>query len=271
MYGRTILCGLGILIGVTPVPAFAAAIDEAFACQNRQRERRVELRHAERASRLPCQVVYWRDASRSDGGKPIWEAENDYGFCIEQTRALLQRLQDGGWSCRKLQLDEAAATETIPALAPRGLEAVPEPKPEPRPAPVVDRSTLDAALERDLSRLAELASAPGARFEVTATELGDLDMDGDEDAAVVLSYQAGAAEPAQFLMVYRYDGETFQPAAKTYLGRVGVGPSASAIERIDDGTIELWFEPGDTGSGVTRQRQVYLLEDGALVAQSPES
>ena len=273
MHGRTILCGLGILIGAAPAPGWSAAIEEAFSCQNRQGERRVELRHAEGPDRLPCQVVYWRDASRAESGRPIWEAENDFGFCIEQTRALLQRLQDGGWSCRKLPLDqEAAGMATIPALAPRGLEALPEPKPGPQPRQVVDRSSLDAALKRDLSRLAELAAAPGASFTVAATELGDLDDDGDDDAAVVLSYHAGQAQPAQFLMVYRFDGEAFRPAAKTYLGRVGgAGPSASAIERIDNGTIELWFEAGDTGSGVTRQRQVYILEDGTLVAQAPES
>ena len=105
MHGRTILCSLGILMGAAPAPGWSAAIEEAFICQNRQGERRVELRHAEGPDRLPCQVVYWRDASRADSGRPIWEAENDFGFCIEQTRALLQRLQDGGWSCRKLQLE----------------------------------------------------------------------------------------------------------------------------------------------------------------------
>jgi hypothetical protein len=268
---RTILGGLGILLGAAPGPAWSAAIEEAFACNNQQRERRIELRHAERPDRLPCQVVYWRDATRADNGQPIWEAENDFGFCIEQTRVLLQRLQDGGWSCRKLPLDDAGVA-TIPALAPRGAEVLPAPKPTPpRATTVVDRNRLDEALERDLSRLAELASASGARFELAAAELGDLDRDGDEDAAVLLTYRTEQHPPAQFLMVYRFDGETFRPAAKTYVGSLGSGPTASAIERIDGGVIELWFEVGERGADLTRQRQSYLLEDGALVAQAPES
>jgi hypothetical protein len=267
---RTILWGLGILLGAAPGPAWAAAVEEAFACQNQQRERRIELRHAERVDRLPCQVVYWRDATRPDSGRPVWEAENDYGFCIEQTRALLQRLAEGGWSCRKLPLGEAGV-ETIPALAPRGVEALPTPEPAPGPAPVVLRSRLDEALARDLSRLAELSSSSGASFELAAAELGDLDRDGDEDAAVLLTYLTEERPAAQFLMVYRFDGETFQPAAKTYVGSLGAGPTASAIERIDEGVIELWFEVGEQGTSLTRQRQAYLLEDGALVAQSPES
>lgn len=274
MKRRTILWAVGLLIGsgqaAMPGQALAAAVEEAFACQNQQRERRVELRHAGRSSRLPCQVVYWRDAARTDGGRPLWEAENDYGFCIEQTRALLQRLEDGGWSCRKLSLDRPQV-ETIPAIAPHGEEVLPAPTAEPSPPVVSERGKLDEALARDLSRLAELASSPGARFEIAAAELGDLDRDGDSDAAVLLTYLSGQRPPVQFLMAYRFDGDTFHPAAKIYLGSLEAGNVASAIERIDDGTIELWFELQQAGGGFGRQRQTYVLQDGTLIEQAPES
>lgn len=276
MKRRTILWTVGLLIGwgqaAMPAQALAAAVEEAFSCQNRERERRVELRHAGRSSRLPCQVVYWRDASRSDGGRPLWEAENDYGFCIEQTRALLQRLENGGWSCRKLRLD-GPEVETILAIAPRGdeVEVVPPSEPKPGPPVVSERGKLDEALARDLSRLAELASTPGARFEIAAAELGDLDRDGDTDAAVLLTYLSEQGRPAQFLMAYRFDGDTFRPAAKTYLGSPDSGNAASAIERIDDGTIELLFELHEEGGSFGRQRQTYVLQDGSLVEQLPES
>jgi hypothetical protein len=273
MQRRRILWALGWLVGTgqawLPGSALAAAVDEAFACHHQQRERRIELRHAERPNRLPCQVVYWRDGTQPDSGKPIWEAENDYGFCIEQTRALLQRLEDGGWSCRKMPLDEAGVA-AIPAIALRGLEALPPPQPQPGPAAVSERGKLNEALARDLSRLAELA-APGARFEFAAAELGDLDRDGDTDAAVLLTYLSDQRQLGQFLMAYRFDGETFRPAAKTYLGSLESGRVASAIERIDDGTIELWFELQEQGGRFGRQRQAYVLQDGALVEQSPES
>jgi hypothetical protein len=272
MQRRGILWALGLLVGSGQAwmsgQALAAAVEEAFACQNQERERRIELRHAERPDRLPCQVVYWRDGRQPDGGKPIWEAENDYGFCIEQTRALLQRLQDGGWSCRKLPLD-GTTVATIPALAPRGEEALAVPAPSPAPATVSDRERLNEALARDLSRLAELSS-PGARFEMAAAELGDLDGDGDADAAVLLTYLTAQRQPAQFLMVYRFDGNTFRPAAKTYVGRLEAGGAASAIERIDGGTVELWLELPDSADGVRRQRQTFMLQDDALLRQPPE-
>ena len=271
MHRRTLVCALGLLAGVQgwlPGQALAAAVEEAFACRHQQEERRVELRHAGRASRLPCQVVYWRDASDPDRGKPLWEAENDYGFCIEQTRSLLQRLEDGGWSCRKVA--PAGGVATIPALAPRGAAAVPEPEPEPSRSVVSERGRLDAALARDLSRLAELSS-PEARFEVAAAELGDLDHDGNADAAVLLTYHTGVGQPAQFLMAYRSEGETFRPAAKAYVGSLGAGRAASAIERIEDGTIELWFELREQNGDLARQRQTYVLEDDALIERRPES
>jgi len=272
MQRRGILWALAWLVGSGQAwmsgQALAAAVEEAFACQHQQRERRIELRHAERPNRLPCQVVYWRDGTQPDSGKPIWEADNDYGFCIEQTRALLQRLQDGGWSCRKLPLD-GTAVATIPALAPRGADAL-SPEPPPSTATTVtDRDRLDEAIARDLSRLAELSS-PGARFEMAAAELGDLDGDGDVDAAVLLTYLTGERKPAQFLMVYRFDGDTYRPAAKTYVGRLESGGAASAIERIEDGTVELWLELPDSEEGVRRQRQTYMLQDDALLRQLPE-
>jgi hypothetical protein len=274
MQRGTILWALGLAIGTaqawTSGQALAAAVEEAFVCQNQQRERRVELRHAERSSRLPCQVVYWRDARQTDGGRPLWEAENDYGFCIEQTRALLQRLQEGGWSCRKLAPD-GTEVATIPAIAPRGEGALPSSKPEVSPNVVDNRGKLEEALRRDLSRLAELASAPAGRFQIAAAELGDLDRDGDADAAVLLTYLSDGRQPAQFLMVYRFDGSTFHPAAKTYLGSLDSSSAASAIERIDDGTIELWFELREQGGSFGRHRQTYVLQDGSLVERAPES
>ncbi len=272
MQRRTILWALAMLVGWgeawVPAQALATSIEEAFTCQNRQRERRIELRHADRPNRLPCQVVYWRDAAQTDSGRPVWEAENDYGFCIEQTRALLQRLEDGGWSCQKLARGDGEV-EAIPALAPRGAEAVPSPKPPAPPSLVSNRSKLDEALARDLSRLAELA-APGARFEIATAELGDLDQDGDPDAAVLLTYLRQQEKLGQFLMAYRFDGETFQPAAKIYLGSVTSGRTASAIERIDGGTIELWFELNEQGN-LRRERQSYVLQDRTLVERAPES
>ncbi len=273
-YRRAILWGLGLLAVATPLTA-RAATDEAYMCRNGERQRRVELQHADAPDRLPCQVMYWRDATRAEDGRSMWEAAHDFGFCIERTRDLVQRLQEGGWTCQKA---DAAHVEmqTIPALAPSGLPTTAG----------GDRTKLGEALARDLQRLAQLTPS-GARFEIESTEVGDLNQDGNADAAVLLNYQTDQpgqpSQPGQpnqpgstqFLMAYLFDGNTFYPAAKTYVGGADTHVVASSIERIEDGAIELLLEVRQQGdleccpSG--RQREAYVLQDGNLVARRPES
>jgi hypothetical protein len=115
----------------------------------------------------------------------------------------------------------------------------------------------------------------GGHFEIESAELGDLDRDGRADAAVLLNYQAGQTGSAQFLMAYRFDGDRFYPAAKTYVGGADTDVLASGIERIADGAIEVLLEVRQQGdleccpSG--RRREAYVLQDGNLVARRPES
>lgn len=262
MHRRTICFVLGLVAVAAPDDALAAT-DEAFTCRRQGVERRIELQYVDGPDRLPCEVVYWRDFAARAEGSPVWEAQNDFGFCIERTRDLVQRLQDSGWSCRKVAPDDDEGA-AIPALAPHGPEAVPR----------AERARLDQALARDLRRLAQLSSAADARFEVAGAELGDLDRDGDADAAVLLNYLSDRPGIAQFLMAYRFDGDTFQPAAKTYLGGLGADMLASDIERIAEGTIELLLQmrqQGDQEFPSGRHRRAYVLEDGTLVELRPDS
>jgi hypothetical protein len=257
-YRRVILRLLGLLALVAPTIA-RGATDEAYMCRNGDRERRVELQHAAQ-NRLPCQVVYWRDAKQSGDSQALWEAEHDYGYCIEQTRGLLQTLEDSGWKCQKAGPVQAEM-QTIPALAPSQLPTASD----------ADRAKLGEALARDLQRLARLT--PDGHFEIEGAELGDLDRDGKADAAVLLNYQSEKRGGAQFLMAYRSLGDSFYPAAKAYVGGLDTGAVASGIERIQDGAIELLLEvrqPGDLEccpSG--RRRESYVLQDGNLVARPP--
>ncbi len=264
MYRRTILGVLGLLAVTAAFAAQATTTDETYSCRNGQRERRVELQHADAPDRLPCQVLYWRDgATPPDDGKSMWQADHDFGFCIERTRDLVQRLQEGGWKCQK---GDAASAEVqaIPAIAPSRL-----------PVGSADRTKLGEALARDMQRLAQLTQSPGARFEIEGTELGDLDQDGKPDAAVLLDYQSDQPGTAQFLVAYRFDGKTFVPAAKTYVGGAGTDVLASGIEKIENGTIQLLLEvrqPGDLEccpSG--RRSESYVLRNGALVPLRSES
>ena len=71
-------------------------------------------------------------------------------------------------------------------------------------------------------------------------------------------------------MVYRFDGDTYRRAAEQTSAGSNSGGAASAIERIEDGTVELWLELLDSEDGVRRQRQSYVLQDDMLLRQSPE-
>lgn len=271
MYRRAIFWGL--LLAVAPLEA-RAVTDEAYMCRHGGRERRVELQHADAPDRLPCQVVYWRDASQPDDHQSLWDATHDFGFCIERIRDLVQNLQDGGWNCQKATPAQAEM-QTIPALAPSRLPAASD----------AERAKLGEALDRDMRRLAQLT--PGGHFEIENVELGDLNHDGKADAAVLLNYQTpqpdkanqpakiDQPESAQFLLAYRFDGDTFHPTAKTYVGGPNTDVVASRIERIRDGAIELLLEvrqPGDLEccpSG--RRREAYVLQNDTLVPRRPES
>jgi hypothetical protein len=257
MHRRRIFLTLGLLAAGWPVCG-EAATEEAFTCRRGQEERRVELQSADAAERVPCQVLYWRDAARPGNGQAMWQADHDFGFCIERTRDLVQRLEEGGWSCEKTAPPSSAAQSTT-AVAPRAVA----------PPPAADRAKLDQALARDLKRLAELSASPGGRFEVQSARLGDLNRDGVDDAAVLMTYRTEKPETAQFLVAYRFDGETFRPAARIYLGRPGADVRASDIAGIADGTIMVLLQvrqPGDpeccpSGS----RRDGYVLKDGHLV------
>jgi hypothetical protein len=277
----------GLLAAAWPVGS-RAATEEAFTCRHGQVERRVELQSTDATSHVPCQVVYWRDARQSANGQTLWTADHDFGFCIERTRDLVQRLEEGGWSCAKIAPPTSAAQSTpapapapvlVPTPAPptstaqstsaRAPASVPAPRETAPPLAAADRTNLDEALARDLKRLDELSASPGARFEVQSTALGDLDRDGINDAAVLMIYRTEAAEGAQFLVAYRFDGNTFRPAARTYLGAPSGDAHASDIERIAEGRVVVLFrvrQPGDpeccpSGS----QRESYVLKDGNLI------
>jgi hypothetical protein len=274
LYRRAIPWGLAVAAMASPFAA-RAATDEAYMCRNGERERRVELQHPDIQGRLPCQVVYWRDATQTGGSESLWEAAHDYGYCIEQTRGLVQHLQDGGWRCQKTSPAQAQAQtqgqtqgqtqaqiQTIPALAPSRLPAASD----------AERAELGDALARDMQRLAKLTTT--GHFEIEGAELGDLDHDGNPDAAVLLNYQADHSASSQFLMAYRFEGNAFYPTAKTQVGGAAKDAVASRIERIQDGAIELLLEVRQRGdleccpSG--RRRETYVLKDGALVARPPE-
>ncbi len=219
---------LGWLLQIALAAAGGAAESQRFECQFGEAARRVVLDRADDADGLPCRVLYWRDAR----GEPqvIWRADTDFEFCRFKTEDLVSRLEQAGWQCSPAQGEISESTEAA----------------APAPAEVPSlRTTLKAAILRDLQRLDRLTRPAGGRFQVTSLRVGDLDRDGREDAAVLLTYKARGKLRAYYLIAYVFDGRDFRPVARKNVA--GAEVSKGQIRAIEEGAVQLrlWLPQPD--------------------------
>jgi hypothetical protein len=252
----------------------AAASSEEFACRRGDLVRRVEVQFADGPDRLPCEVVYWRDSEAPGQPKQLWSADNQLAFCTAKARELLGRLQSAGWSCDGASMLAEDAAEMgaggpsepfLPgpaeaaAPAPRGATGSGKLQP--------DQAALQAALDRDISRLDELAGSGG--FEPGMARLGDLNGDGREDAAVLLIHRREDGATTRHLLAYLFDGGTFRPVARINLDAYYQNFTEVAIREIADGAVELLLhmrQAGDPECCPTGRRfATFALQDGQLV------
>lgn len=268
-----VLAALSLL--AVPIAA-APAQSEEYHCRRGDLVRRIEVQFADNADRLPCQVVYWRDTERPGQPRIPWNAENQLEFCTQKAREMVERLQSAGWACdRESPLPEDAAEldagtaaagsprepATSDATAPRG-----EPEND---APRPGNANLQEALARDIRRLNELTETSSWRFEPGMAMLGDLDGDGVEDGAVLLSHRDENGGSSHHLLAYLFDGTTFQPVARVNVEAYYQNFTNVAIEDIADGGIQLLLhtpragDPACCPSG--RRRATFELRDGQLV------
>lgn len=272
---------VGFVVGVM-LAASPPVLAEQFQCRLGQAERRIELRFADNGNRLPCEVLYWRDVAVDAEPEVLWRAESEAGFCSERTQELIARLENGGWRCTSPEETQAAAGETAEPRPPdddRTTAAAPDPSHAPDPsgqertdgqdAAERQQEALGQAIRRDLERLNRLTASADGRFSMNVAKLGDLDRDGIDDAAVVMTYRTGS-DAAYYLLAYLSDGSTFRPAAKTYLGGSAQNLEVSEIETIDDGAIRVRFQAAGPGGPAPerRERAAFVLEDGKLVEAS---
>ena len=245
----------GLVIGTLSLIAISIlaghAQSEEFECRRGDLVRRIELRLAEDADRLPCQVVYWKDQESPGEPRVPWKADRDLEFCVTKAREMVDGLQSAGWNCDDAgpsqdaaELDAIEPSEA-PAREPAAEAAAPPPADDaangiapsegssrepaaeakaPSPADdaangfaTSDQTTLQAALDRDIRRLEELGGASSGRFKPEMTTLGDLDKDGVADGAVLLSHRDDAGGSSHHLLAYLFDGQTFRPVARLNL------------------------------------------------------
>ena len=252
-------------------------------CQRNDLVRQVEVEFAQDGDGLPCQVI-WRDAAASDQETLVWRSDSQLHFCTDKARELVHQLVDGGWTCdaRVTASPDRSAPATV-RLEPAEREsdaALPlRPGAEP-PEPAAsaagtareklpDRVALQAALERDVERLDQLAGPARGAFEVKTARLGDLNGDGAADAVALLAHRPDGAPPSHHLLAYLFDGQTFQPVARLALTEAHAEFTQAELQDIVDGVITLVLHvprPGDQECCPSGRRRVaFVLHDNQLV------
>jgi hypothetical protein len=267
------------------IPGQGSAQD--VRCQRNELVRQIEVQLAPDGDGLPCQVVWQNTADRRH---LVWRSESRLDFCTKKARELVLQLIDGGWTCDawvSASSDRSAPTAMV-RLEPTDRESdaalplPPEPRPPEQAAPPggraqeevmrPERAVLQAALERDVERLDQLAAPSPGGFEVKMARLGDLNGDGIEDAVALLTHHSAGAPPSHHLLAYLFDGQTFQPVARLALTETRAEFAEAQLQDIVDGVIELVLHvprPGDPQccpSG--RRRASFVLRDHQLVDRS---
>jgi hypothetical protein len=268
-----ILAALSLLAAPVLAPP---ASGEEYHCRRNDLVRRIEVQFADNADRLPCQVVYWRDSERPGEKRIPWNANNDIAFCTQKAREMAERLQGSGWTCdfESAPSEDAAALD--PAAPPKETAVEPAASDEKESAaepdtgePQPGNALLQEALARDLRRLDELTGPASWQFEPDAAILGDLDGDGVEDGAVLLSHRDDNGGVTHHLLAYLFDGTTFRPVARVNLEAYYQNFKDVVVEDIGDGGIELLLHTARAGDPACcpsgRRRATFELRDGKLV------
>lgn len=265
------------LLAALAVAAPAKALD--VRCALGQVVRDIEVRFAQDADGLPCQVI-WQTAVDAEQGELVWRSASRREFCTDKARALAHQLIEGGWRCQSA--DAAYASRLVPEetapsepnepepdaalpLAPEEGPRAPSEQDAAEQAPRPDQALLRAALARDVRRLDELTGSSPGDFEAQMSRLGDLDGDGLEDAVALLAFRQKGAAPSRHVLAYRFDGETFQPVARLPLA----GAAHAEIGAVANGVVEVVVHvarSGDPACCPSGRRHVrFALRDHELV------
>jgi hypothetical protein len=122
---------------------------------------------------------------------------------------------------------------------------------------------LDQVVEQTLHSVQELY---GGEFEAELAAFGDLDGDGLDDAAVLITYQADHDEYVQYLVAYLFNGKTFQSVATRNVGGRFLDALRADLQGIADGRILVELEALDGGAACcAKRRTAFALRNGQLV------
>ncbi|MGH7129594.1 MAG: hypothetical protein ACREIV_13575, partial [Planctomycetaceae bacterium] len=132
------------------------------------------------------------------------------------------------------------------------------------PAAENPRATiLDQIVEQTLRSVQQMY---GGDFRAEDAAFGDLDGDGRDDAAVLVTYQTDREEYVQYLVAYLFDGETFQSTATRNVGGRFLDAVRADVRGIVDRAIVVDLEALDeTEACCEIRRAAFVLKEGQLV------
>lgn len=284
-----------VALAVGAVASWYSARAAEFRCWNGGLERRIELSGPDAARGTACEVRYWRDATAPGSGRVLWHAQHDTGFCAAKARELVTRLEAGGWTCGSGESPAAAepthtqsatpppVTDAPAPVAPASepaepaavgpaqpsapvpaqMEASPPGEPMMPPSANPAAALLDQVVKETLHSVEQLY---GGDFQAEHAAFGDLDGDGADDAAVLITYEAERNDYVQYLVAYLFNGETFQSVATKNVGGRFLDALRADLQGIADRRILVELEALDGGAACcATRRTAFALERGQLV------
>jgi hypothetical protein len=165
--------------------------------------------------------------------------------------------------------DEPAAAEPAerappaPTAAAASVPAAPIVPPFAHPAAPL----LDQVLKQTLRSVEQLY---GGEFRAEHVAFGDLDGDGVQDGAVLITYEAERNDYVQYLVAYLFKGETFQSVATKNVGGRFLDAMRAALRGIADGKILVELESLGAGAACCATRQIALVLDGGQLVEAAE-
>jgi hypothetical protein len=148
---------------------------------------------------------------------------------------------------------------TVAGVAPSApAEAAAEPPADPPSAMLLDR-VVGQTLE-------SVQQMYGGDFRAEDTAFGDLDGDGRDDAAVLITYQSENEDYVQYLVAYLFDGETFQSTATKNVGGRFLNALRADVREIVDRAIVVDLQALDAVEVCCETRRAaFVLREGELV------
>jgi hypothetical protein len=163
-----------------------------------------------------------------------------------------------------VRVEPAAPTEQPAPGATAGLgPAAPAEEPA---APLGENphaTILDQIVQQTLRSVQQMY---GGDFQAEDAAFGDLDGDGRDDAAVLVTYQTERKDYVQYLVAYLFDGETFQSTATKNVGGRFLDAVRADVHGIVNRAIVVDLEAPDEAAVCCETRRAeFVLKEGQLV------